>query len=72
MAYEGKPQYFYAKQAEKLHKAVQAKRGFTVREAEKILGVKGTAAALNQLHRMVEFGFVIEEWHGNYRKYYLP
>lgn len=74
MSYNGKPLAFYAEQAEKLNKMVRPKRWFTVREAGEILGygADNTAATLNCLQKMVKFGFVIEEYHGSTKKYYLP
>lgn len=72
--YNGKDLSFYATQAKKLENVVVPKRWFTIREAGEILGygADNTAATLNCLQRMVKFGFVIEEYHGKTKKYYLP
>lgn len=65
---------FYAEKARKLEETVMPKRWFTIREAGEILGygANNTAATANCLQRLVQYGFVVEEWRGNYRKYYLP
>lgn len=74
MTYYGKPLEFYAQLAKKLEESIQAKRWFTIREAGEILGygADNTAATFNALQNLVKYGFVIEEWHGKTKKYYLP
>lgn len=66
-----KPIDFYAEQAERLREKFRPKILLSVRDVAEVLGYASTAAALHSLHNLVRLGFVVEEWHGEVKKYYL-
>jgi hypothetical protein len=71
MSNKSKPKQFYEGQARKLLEHFSMRTPLPVRDVARTLDYSSTAAALNAINNMIKHGYIIQEYHGETRKFFL-